>query len=474
MAGTDRTPARLAISAVATLALAGCASAPPPGADDDARRVAAAAPERWYAPLPHDGQAGELMRWWQQFDDPLLPALVDAAQQASPSVAAAAARIEQARAAAVGAGAALLPALSAGASVTRGRQDISTPLATVGGASVQAGWELDLFGGLRAGRDAALSRWAGADALWHEARVSLAAEVASAYTQLRSCEAQREKTAADAASRGETARLTELSAKAGFQAPADAALARAGAAQSRSQLAAQQAQCEQLVKSLVALSGWDEPALRARLSPNAARMPAPAGIVVDAVPAQALAQRPDLYAAARELEAAAADTEQARAERLPSVTLAGSVGRSRLRAAGITDSATVWSLGPLQVSLPLFDGGTRVANVDAARARYTQAASQYRATLRDAVREVEDALVTLDGTAQRSADARTAIAGFEESLQAARARFERGAGSLFELEDARRSALQAQSNLIELQRERVASWITLYRALGGGWAPMVR
>lgn len=453
------------LAGAAVLALAGCSTPPLPAAD-----AALATPARWQAPLPHQGEPQRLALWWQQFDDPALPALIDAAQAASPTVASAVSRIEQARAAAVGASATLLPSLSAGASLVRGRQDLVTPLSTVAAASVQAAWELDVFGANRAARDAAQARLLGARATWHEARVSVAAEVAGTYNTLRACEAQLVPTQADVASRSETARLTELSAKAGFQAPANAALARAGAAQGRSLLAAQQAQCELLVKALVALTGWQEPVLRQQLTAGAARLPKPAQLLVDQVPAQVLTQRPDLYSAERDVVAAAADAAQAQAQRYPRISLAGSIGHSRIDVAGTTDSGTVWALGPLQVSLPLFDGGARAANVDAARARYDEAAAVYRGRLRTAVREVEEALVNLQSTALRNDDARTALQGYEESLSAAQARFDRGVGSLFELEDARRTALQAQSSVIDLQRERVAAWISLYRALGGGWS----
>ena len=104
-----------------------------------------------------------------------------------------------------------------------------------------------------------MARLQGAQAGWHDARVAVAAETAATYNALRSCEALVVQTEADAASRAETARVTELAAKAGLYAPASAALARASAAQGRSLLAGQQAQCEQLLKSLVALTALDEP-----------------------------------------------------------------------------------------------------------------------------------------------------------------------------------------------------------------------
>jgi NodT family efflux transporter outer membrane factor (OMF) lipoprotein len=451
--------------ALAAALLGGCASAshaPPP--------LASEWPAQWQAPLPHGGELGVMSQWWQQFNDPLLVQLIGAAQQVSPSVASAVSRIEQSRATRVAAGAALLPSLDATANAVRGRQDFISGLGTTASAGVQASWELDLFGGQRAARDAAQARAEGAQMAWHDARVAVAAEVATSYTGLRACEAQAEQTALDARSRSETARLTELSRQAGFEAPASAALARASAAQGNALLTERRAQCELLVKGLVALTGVPEPTLRAQLAAGTARVPQPAPLVIASVPAQTLAQRPDLLGAERDVVAAAADVSQAQAARLPRISLTGSLSAARFEADGFSQSGTLWAIGPVTVSLPLFDAGTRRANVDAARARYVEAGAIYRAKLRTAVREVEEALVSLRSTADRSADAQTASEGFATSFRATEARFKGGLASLFELEDARRSALQAQVALIDLQRERSTAWITLYRALGGGWA----
>jgi outer membrane protein TolC len=146
--------------------------------------------------------------------------------------------------------------------------------------------------------------------------------------------------------------------------------------------------------------------------------------------------------------------------------------RGALRAGLGTISGSTWSVGPVAVSLPVFDAGARRADVVAARARYDEATSAYAATLRNAIREVETALVDAAGTADRSADAQIAADNFEVSYRATEARYKSGFGTLFELEDARRSALVAQNTLIELRRDRVAAWIALYRALGGGWSTL--
>ena len=451
----------------AALALTACANLPAPA--DERAAPALQAPATWQAPLPHGGQLTELARWWAQFEDPLLSDLITAAQEGSASLASARARIAQARATVTGAQAAMGPTLDAVARGSRGRPDINMPVATNLSAGLQAQWEIDLFGGARASRDAAGERLLGAAAAWHEARVAVAAEVASQYTALRACEAQVVQSERDARSRSETARLTDLAARAGFQAPASAALARASAAQASGQLTQQRAQCALAIKALVALTGLGEPGLRQRLAEGTARLPQPAHIVVQTVPADVLAQRPDVESAAREVLAAGAEITQTRAQRLPRISLGGSIGAARFSSAAGSSDGSTWSIGPVTVTLPVYDGGGQNARLAAAQARHAEATALYAARLRTAVREVEDALIALQSTADRSGDAQLATDGFAASYNAAQARYDGGLASLFELEDARRSAVQAQSALIELQRERVAAWIALYRALGGGW-----
>lgn len=463
---TRPSPAPLLAALLATALLSGCAGWRGAEREPVAPPVAPA----WYAPLPHDGSIAELTRWWAQFDDPLLARLIDASQAVSPSIASAAARIEEARAARAAAGAALLPTLDATVSAGRGRQDVSIPVGTTRSAGLQSSWEIDVFGRNRAGRDAAQARLAGSEAGWHDARVVAAAETANQYVDLRACQARLAQARLDAGSRAETARLTGLSADAGFEAPATAALARASAAQALLTVKQTGEQCEQGVKALVALTAVAEPELRTLLADAAARLPEPVAIVVPAVPAAAMAQRPDVFARERDVVAASADIAAADAARLPRITLAGSVGVARSESALGTFSGTTWNIGPVAVSLPVFDAAARRADAVAARARYDEAASRYAATLRNAIREVEAALLTLQGTADRSADAQVAAENFEVSTRATEARYRSGFGTLFELEDARRSALIAQNALIDLRRERIAAWIALYRALGGGWS----
>ncbi len=455
-------PSRLALAALPLL-LAACAVQRPPA------QAPAPTPAGWHAPVPHQGSMADLARWWELHADPLLGALVRDAQALSPTVAQARAQLAQARAQQVAARAALLPALDAQANASRGFNEQVGGIATVAQAGLQAGWEIDLFGRNAAVADAARERLAGARAQWHEARVSVAAEVALQYSGWHHCMRQLAVAQADARSRGETARLAQESERAGFTAPATAALATASHADALGRSAQQRLQCEIDVKTLVALTGRAEPALRAQLAAAPPLRPQDALFAIDSLPAQTLAQRPDVYAAEREVAAASAEVGDAQAQRLPRVTLSGSIGRGLVRSGGVEVTSNTWSIGPVAVTLPLFDGGRRAAQVDAARARYDSAVQRYHAQVRQAVGEVEQALVRLDSTAGRSADARRAADGYRRSFEATQARWTAGMASLVELEDARRTQLASETALVALEQERMAAWIALYRAAGGGW-----
>ncbi|WKB54535.1 efflux transporter outer membrane subunit [Eleftheria terrae] len=447
-----------------TALLAACVSAPP--ATPPTQDVAS----QWTAPLPHGGQGAGLSAWWRQFDDPLLAELIDAAQAANPSLAQAAARIRQSRAQARAAGAAQWPSLDARAGITRSSTQLPPdPGAhTTGSASLDALWELDLFGVARQTAAAARARAEGSEAAWHDARVSLAAEVANAYVGLRACEATVAVFEQDTQSLKNAAGLTQQKVDAGFEAPANGALASASAAEAASRLVAQQADCEVLVKQLVALTVLPEPALRERLAAGRSRLPVPAQFAVEAVPARLLSQRPDLAAADRELAAAAAEVGAAQADRYPRLSLSGSIGRSAVRIGGDNIDGRTWSIAPSLV-LPLFDAGRRSANVEAARARYDESVAAWRERALSAVREVEEALVRLQAAERREDDAASAARGYGEFLRAAQTQYRVGTGSLLDLEQARRQSLAADATLIEVRRQRVAAWLALYKAVGGGW-----
>lgn len=453
----------LGLAAWALALLAGCATPRPDAVPPPAPAAA------WQAPLPHGGETGALVDWWSRFDDPLLPALIADAQATSPTLAQALARVAQGRAALRVADAGRWPSVDGTVGASRASNaGTSFVPASQASATADASWELDLFGGRGHGIDAARARADSAVLGWHDARVSLAADVALGYLGLRGCEALLEVYRQSEASQARTAELTRQKLEVGFESPANAALADATSARARDRRVAQQAQCDIGVKGLVLLTGSDEASLRHRLAGRRARLPHADGFALEAVPAAVLAQRPDIAAGERELLAAAADVGVAEADRYPRLTLAGGIGAGVVRLGGETQDAVTWSFGPSLV-LPLFDAGRRRAQRDAALARYDEARAALEQRLRGAVREVEEALVRVAAAQDRLDDAERAARGFREYFDAAESSWRAGAGSLIDMEDARRLALDAQATLVGVQLEREDAWVGLYRAAGGGW-----
>jgi outer membrane protein, multidrug efflux system len=462
------------LSALALAALLGaCASSvkvPDAQAVQQAQAVKPAA--AWQSPLPHGGSPVQLAQWWSQ-TDPLLGQLIESAQRESATLAGAVTRIMRARESLARSSSALTPDASLAGSSVRGVQTPKAAPATNSSVAVQASWEIDLFGKNRAQRDAAELRSRTAEIGWHEARVSVAAEVATVYYALRYCEQLVDVLRQDATSRAEVARLAELTARAGLAAPATSELARASSADAQNQLRATQAQCEAQLKALVALTAIDEPELREKIKPKQglaqSQSTSPAIFSIASVPAQLIEQRPDVASAQLSVAAAAKDAQAVDAQRYPMLSLSGSIGAASLRSSGVTLDGRTWSLGPLQLTLPLTNQRVTEASTRAAVSAYEESAAQLRAAVRNAVREVEEALVNLEAARDRSAQAQLAASGYRTSFDATQSRYRAGLASLTELEDARRTALLAQQSQINVERDRVSVLISLYRAAGGGW-----
>lgn len=467
------------------LGLTGCATPLAVGPDYEVPEAASVlSADRWQAALPHEGTRRALLDWWQSFNDPVLDELLRQAEADSPTLAEAVARIDEARSALTASGASHWPQLGVEGHAMRnnGSADFPTPAQTARGVSVDAQWEIDLFGRVRRSTEAARARLASSESGWHAARISLAAEVAGKYVGYRACQLTLRTIAADLKSREETARIVDLAARGGISAPADAQLAKAGAADTAGFHAAQQAACLLTRKSLVTLTGLPEERLAQLLNAQddgggatthsspatPPGLPTPAAFRVDSLPVALLAQRPDLAAAERQLAAASADVGVATANRYPRLALIGNLTRDKVDVAGTDVLSKPWFFGP-SLTLPLFAGGALAAQQDAAQARYAQAYARYRQAVRGAIEEVEGTLVNLEAARQRDSHARTASQGFRAYFNAAEQNWRAGGISLLSLEEARRLATAAERNEIALQRDHILSWIALYKALGGGW-----
>lgn len=435
------------------------------------QRIELRLPPKWEAPLPHKGSLIALSQWWESQGDPVLVELINNAQSVSPTISAALTRVESARAQQVASNARLLPSINAQTGVRRGVALPGADLATRTDIGLGASWELDLAGANRVEQSAAQGRLKASEALWHDARVSVAAEVAQLYFGLEVCQTQMELARQDAESHSETARLTALSTSVGLTAESDSALAQAGAAQSLSRLSQQETQCELQLKALVALSGIPEADLKRKITFPKAGNRKLTQFSIESLPVQVISQRPDVFSAEREVVWAAAQVGTALAARYPRFSLDGFISNVRLANSGVSRDFTLWSFGPLAMDLPLFDAGRRKATVDFAQAAYRDAVVAYQGKVRQAVREVEEAMVNLSSTQARITVTQSAAAGYARALSATRARYSQGLASLLEVEEARRSALMADNAVQVLSLEQRLAWISLYRAAGGGFTP---
>ena len=429
----------------------------------------------------------DLRDWWRKFNDPDFFRFLTESQRVSSSVADARARIETARAEMVMAMANGLPRLDTQVDMLKSRSTFGGPPFdwTRYQAGLQANWEIDLFGGISRQREAAEGNLASRHSAWHDARVALAVEVANAYIDFRYCQALTRIAEKDVLSRRESARLVDLAGVAGLRPPADVALARASYADAEENLLRQSGLCERSIKGLVALTGLTEAEVRYRLTQkpeSQARFPAPPPFRLKGLPAETLLQRPDVAAAEEQVAEASARIGVEEAKRYPRLSLTGNItpqlqtvsGMSAFSpyAAGAGAAATyfanTWSFGPT-LTMPIFDAGKRLADVEAARIQFEAAKTRFQSVVRTAVKEVEVALVRLRTAEERLPRAREALAGYEKNFTATDHLYRAGFGSLLELEQARRQTLIARRTLADLEQEQVSAWVALYRAAGGGW-----
>ncbi len=415
------------------------------------------------------GTAGTpLADWWQGFSDPVLTTLVARAAEANTTIAIAQAALLQARATRDGAAASLAPSLSGSGSGQRARSGNATGNRFQVG--LDAGWELDLFGGARSGVQAADASVGASQASLGEAQVSVAAEVALSYITLRSGQARLAIATRNLASQEETLQITRWREQAGLVSALDTEQALAAVAQTRAQLPTLQTGIDQTQHALALLTGAAPGSLRALLQP-ATPVPRPPEGLALALPAETLRQRSDVRATELRIAAALAQVAQAEAARLPSFRLGGSLGLNALSLGALTNGASLAAALVASISVPLLDGGAAVAQVRTRQAALDDARVRYKAAVLGALRDVEDALVALQGDSTRQISLQAAADAASNAAQLARQRYSSGLVDFQTVLDTQRTELSTQDALVSGQATISADHVRLYKALGGGWVP---
>lgn len=460
---------RAGAAALGGLVLAGCASLQSGvrDASDDAPTLPAA----WSAAASAapSGDASAVEAWWRRFDDARLTALIRDADQRNTDVRAALAAVRQAQALRAQAAAQLAPRLGAGASAQASRREGQGGSTRSVGTALDAAWSPDLSGAGRSGVVAAESDVDASRATLAQTRVAVAAEVALAYLDLRSAQQRLAIAEANLAAQEETLQITRWRVQAGLVSSLDSDQAESAAAQTRAQLPALRTSIDQNAHALALLSGRAPAELLSELR-AAAPLPQPATELALAFPAEVLRRRPDVIAAEARVRAAAARTDAADAERLPSLSLGGSIGLSALNLARLGSGAGIASLAA-SVSVPLLDGGLIRARVQAQEAAWDQARSHYRATVLGALRDVEDALVAIDGARAQRAELETARAAAQRAAELADTRYAAGLVDFLTVLTTRRTLLAIEDSAAQAAANVASQHVRLYQALGGGWTP---
>jgi NodT family efflux transporter outer membrane factor (OMF) lipoprotein len=470
----------LAPLTLAALLVTGCAVGPDyqrPEAAPSAQFKQAAG---WKSATPADTQLPSA--WWQLYDDAELNQLIGRLNVSNQNLAAAQAQYQQAKALVSKTRAGFYPTLSSSVGVKRaGQGGGSSTLSTADGINVSganaakvsksydlnlnATWELDVWGKLRRSLESSAASYQASAADLAAMRLSLQAQLTQSYLQLRVLDEQTRLLEATVAAYARSLKVTENQYQAGIVAKSDVSQARTQLYSTQAQAIDLQWQRAQHENAIAVLVGVAPSELHIAVQPSVPKLPN----IPPALPSQLLERRPDIASAERKMIAANADIGVAAAAWYPDLSLAASGGYNNSSYADwISVPNRVWSIGP-QLALTLFDGGARSAQVESAEAGYQQTVAQYRQTVLDSFREVDDALVQLQVLEQEAAVQQDAVNAARESLQLLTNQHQAGTIDYNSVVNVQTSTLNNQRSALTLLGNRLTASVQLIAALGGGW-----
>lgn len=451
--------------------LAGCQVGP------DHAKPAAIVPERWVEaptraaepPIPSVvvDRAADLTRWWEVLNDPTLTSLIERATVANLDLAQADARIRGARASRDIAESGLYPSVGASAGVSRSRSP-SGQTSNLFRLGLDASWELDVFGGIRRGIEAADADIQSSVESRRDVLVTLTAEVALAYADLRGAQKQLAVARRNLQAQLETASIVRQRFEAGFVSRLDSANAETQAAGTRARIPGIETSIRRSIYALSLLLARQPGELLAELSPEAAIPVVPPEVPVG-LPSDLLNRRPDIRRAEADVHSATARIGVAEANLLPQFSLGGSVGIAgpNLRDLGTINNRS-WSVGP-SASWNLFQGGALRAAVRGQEAAADASIAAYQQTVLTALNEVETSLVTYAKEQQRHAALVDAATSSRLAVELATSRYTEGISDFLDVLSAQGSLYSSEDALAQSDRQVVQNLVTIYKSLGGGW-----
>jgi NodT family efflux transporter outer membrane factor (OMF) lipoprotein len=461
------------------LLMSGCAAVGP-----DYQPPTLAAPQRWQAATPVSATIKVTDNWWQTFNDAELNHLIDEAGAANLDFKKALARIKDVRAQRVSIFAAALPSLSARSAISRRLNN------SAGGGSAQSGspvgggfgignqftdifqtgfdavWELDFFGGVQRAAEAADATVASEIENSRDVLVTLRAEVARAYLELRTAQQLLAITQQTIEAQQDTFGLTQIRQQSGLANSLEVSQAQAQLAATQAQLPDYEAQIQQKIHALGVLLGLNPTALTHRLQRPAA-IPQAAAVIPE-LPSELLKRRPDIRRAERLLAVAVANVGVATAELYPKLNLSAFLGVQNMKITEVTPVGKSWSTAA-SLAMPFFNWGRLQADIKSKQAVSEETLWAYKATVLTAFKEVEDALVAYSKEQQRHNALEKAVAANQLAVQLAGERYQKGLTGFIDVLDSQQALYQTQNNLANSTAAVSGQLVALYKALGGGW-----
>ncbi|MGE0829344.1 MAG: efflux transporter outer membrane subunit [Hyphomonadaceae bacterium] len=469
---------RLLLASVTCAALSACAT--PPDLDE---RPQLAAPEslQTKASLAAPVSAWPSDRWWESYGDAQLNALIEEAVADSPSLAAAAARLDRARAQAQEAGAARMPSINAQTSLDASRRRLSADnlpdvirnavpddWSTQSSAQATIQYQLDFFGKNRANFAAATSRTRAAEAEAASARLQLSTAVALAYADFTRLNADRAALEEGVRLREASLELVSQRVGAGLENDGQGHQARAELSQARTDLFAVEAAILRARHQLAALLGKGPDRglqidIPRSLTLNSVGLPAH-------VELDLIGRRPDLVAARLRAEAAAHRIDSARADFYPNINLGAVIGLQTLGFDRLGGGETSFAQFGPAASLPIFNGGRIEGAYRGARAEYDEAVALYNQSLTEALRDVADAISERRSLEEQLAEQRVGLSAARAAYRVARLRYQAGLLSYIDTLASESELISQRRAVADLESRAFSLDVTLVRALGGGFS----
>ncbi|CAM2157795.1 Efflux transporter outer membrane subunit [Pararobbsia alpina] len=426
--------------------------------------------------------APKLDTWWTGFNDPELEKVVQRALDQNLSLQASIARVTQARAAAQAAGAALLPTVDAGASYTAEHQSTQSPLGTLASAfpnysrdqkeyvvGATASWEIDLAGGLRRAHSAARDEEQAAEAQQLGTRITVAADAADAYLQIRGLQARLAVTQDQIDTDAHLLDLVKARKQAGAADEREVAQAEALLRQARATLPTLRVSLEAQLNRLDVLMGAQPGTYAAELGADAGAIPGVPAIGTGDQPVDVLRRRPDIIAAERHLAASNEQIGVAISGYYPKISLAGALGFDSISTNHLLSAKSFQPVGTGALQWRLFDFGKVDAEVKNARGSYAEALADYREAALKATEDVEDAFMTLSQTELRTQELEQEVAALTRARDLSEKAYRAGSITLTDVLDADRQLLDSRDDLDATKADAARAAVRTFRALGGGW-----